>query len=528
MRKAVIITFVVLLAAAGVRAQENSDKLLRIASTLPLKMATFDPNVSSYSPHRDLNGLVFLSLVQNLKSGEWAGDAAVDWRFNDDGSKLHFFLRDDLKWSDGQPLEAKDFAVAIERTIRSDSKNEIKAFLRSTLRNGNSDAAILNSIHTPSPTELVLDLALPYTAFIGSFEVLHAYPAHVESTGLWIDHGPDLISSGPFVLADWDDNSAIFSPNLHYYDKHAIDLEKIEARSPGQMASVSEFIEGNADLLMGPLGSQRDWLTSQFDLTMVPHGGVRQFVSIVNAKSTILADPKIRRSLSLAINRDSLGEGLFGQTHQVPVGTIPIGLGGYSAETDLVNPQPETFDERLVLARSLMADAGYNAENRLSIRMMYANEVYGYREIVNFLKASWKDIFVDLDIMAEEHFWDSVNRYKDENFDLIQLSSSNNSPLDYITDYINNSELFSIGLADQAEIAELVTTARRATDGESMSTALQTLDAAVTKQFILIPIAINRSVILVKNYVDPSQDNHQHLRFDRLRLIPEKFPDSRP
>ena len=136
MRKSFLFTLVAILVATGVRAQENSDKLLRVASTLPLSMETFDPNLTAYTPHRDLNWLVFLSLVRHLKSGESVGDAATDWRFNEDGTKLHFYLRDDLRWSDGKPLGAEDFALGIKRTVRPESKSELKAFLLSTLRKG--------------------------------------------------------------------------------------------------------------------------------------------------------------------------------------------------------------------------------------------------------------------------------------------------------------------------------------------------------------------------------------------------------
>ena len=370
-------------------------------------------------------------------------------------------------------------------------------------------------------------MAEPYSALIGPFEVLHAYPAHIEETGFWVEHGPDFVSSGPFVLTDWDDDSAIFSPNPHYYNKKAVDLEKIEVRSPDQMAAVSDYIAGHADLLMGPLGSQRDWLISQFRSEMAPHGGSRQFMALVNAQSSLMADQNVRHALSLAINRHSIGEGLFGNTHQIPVGIMPEGVSGYSMDPNIVNPQPETFDERLALARKLMAEAGYNAENRLIIRMMYASEVYGYREIVNFLEASWKDIFVDLEVTAEKRYWDSVDRYKEENFDLIQQSITSNMVIDYITFFIENSDLYSIDLNNDPEIAELVSNARRAFDGKAVVAALEALDAAVTQQFAIIPIITNRSVILTKDYVDFSYDDNSSLRFGKLRLILEKFPDSR-
>ncbi|MEZ5836908.1 MAG: ABC transporter substrate-binding protein [Geminicoccaceae bacterium] len=160
--------------------------------------------------------------------------------------------------------------------------------------------------------------------------------------------------------------------------------------------------------------------------------GARMYMAIIHRNSRVLGDRNVRRALSLALDRETFGRNLFGKTAPSRRHIIPDGISGYVADASVVNPTPRTYEDRLDPAKELIAGSGYDASNPIRIRLIYASQVNGYREIASFLKASWKNIHVDLAISTVEDFWKSIDIFNKSSYDVVISSTFDEMPLNYL------------------------------------------------------------------------------------------------
>lgn len=70
-----------------------------------------DPGVTNNSFAQYVIINCFEGLVTYDESGSVVGGSAESWDVSEDGTVYTFHLRDGLKWSDGSPLTAQDFAT---------------------------------------------------------------------------------------------------------------------------------------------------------------------------------------------------------------------------------------------------------------------------------------------------------------------------------------------------------------------------------------------------------------------------------
>ncbi|HBJ29207.1 MAG TPA: peptide ABC transporter substrate-binding protein, partial [Cobetia sp.] len=90
-----------------------------MADTLKLAImgepASLDPQQISGTWENDVVGDLFEGLVTEAADGERIPGAAESWQISDDGKTYTFTLREDGKWSDGEPVTAEDFVYALKR-----------------------------------------------------------------------------------------------------------------------------------------------------------------------------------------------------------------------------------------------------------------------------------------------------------------------------------------------------------------------------------------------------------------------------
>ena len=119
------LTLVLPLAMTHVSAQ-GAPKVLRVQH--PTYPDIFDPQKSSYSNELDILALDYEGLTR-LDDKQTVPAAAESWEFNKDPTQITFHLRPNLKYSDGSPLTAEDFAYAAERTCDPKSPASYQSIL---------------------------------------------------------------------------------------------------------------------------------------------------------------------------------------------------------------------------------------------------------------------------------------------------------------------------------------------------------------------------------------------------------------
>ncbi|MCB9942212.1 MAG: ABC transporter substrate-binding protein [Geminicoccaceae bacterium] len=509
------------------------DNTLRVSWTLPLNVHTYAPNTSLYTVHFDISYLLFPRLVRSDEGGKWNGEAASSWFLSDDRRTLHFRLRDDLKWTNGQPLTAEDFARTFRQSLHPRSpKRNFLTFIRNA-GDYDVDRDISHAaISTNGPHELVLELETPFAGQIDSIgsafllDNIVATPEGMSDEASWLSSGTTRVTGGPFRLVSVSEFEMLFDRDEDNPLSEGIEIERILMRHVDMSTAISDYVSDRADLLLGPLGNQRDWLVDRLPTDIIIDSGARIYMAAIHRDSEALADKDVRQALSLALDRENFGRHLFGKTFALPVGIIPNGISDYVADASFVNPAPRTYDERLALARELIAQSGHGASNPLRLKLIYATQVNGYREIVNFLKASWKNIHVDLEISLVENFWNSAELFNENRFDLMISSTFHEMLLTFIS-FMSGKFVEDI-LPSDKEFLDLRRNVFFAIGDVERLEAIREFDRYITQTFSLIPVAIARTMLFAKPYVDTNRQAHSEFRMSQVRLIPEKIPSDRP
>jgi len=387
------------------------------ASTL-MRGNRYEP--ATLDPHK-VNTDYELGLVHDLFDGLTTYDAeghpvpglAAAWATSPDGKRYTFRLRPDLKWSDGAPLTAEDAVFSLRRLM--DPKTAAnKASLLYVLKNGravNTGAAPLDAlgVGAPDPLSVVIDLETPAPYLP---EILAgAYAAFVPRHAIakfgdgWVKPGA-MVSSGAFTLQSWESQSRIvLARNPQFFDAANVKLTRVVYMPTSDLTSgLARFKSGELDMQLDFPLSQVAALRAELpvETRLVP--SLLTYYLALNTVNPKLADARVRRALSMAIDRDVLTEKVLRAGEQPAFSFTPPGIAAY---------QPPRMDfaekagpERLKEAASLLAQAGYNESNPLKITYSHSSSL-DLRRIAVIIAGMWRRIGIEtapLNTEGKVHF----------------------------------------------------------------------------------------------------------------------------
>jgi oligopeptide transport system substrate-binding protein len=311
---------------------------------------------------------LFSGLLQTSPNLDVLPDIAASWQISDDGLTYTFFLRDDVVWSDGQPVTAHDFEFAWRRVLdrrRSSPNTGLLADLRGATNFLAGESARLG-IRALDNWTLQINLERPAAYFLHLLSHFgFPLPRHVVEA-----HGDDwwaianLVTNGPFVLErlplEWcAGESVLLRRNPAYHGWFPGNLDQIELPIfSSTSGSLREYENNKLDLMpIGGWWGRSRLPISEYRRVLQIHGPeVHTFPQLSTAMVVFdtsrppFDDVRVRRAFARAADRQSFA----GDRLEVASGgLVPPGLPGHVADIAL----PYDVDE----AKRLLAKAGYPA-----------------------------------------------------------------------------------------------------------------------------------------------------------------------
>jgi len=293
--------------------------------------------------------------------------AATSWSVSPDGLVYTFELRPDSRWSNGDPVIAGDFVFSIHR-ILSPTLAAPKAALFFPLKNaaafyhGNERDFSRVGVRAVNDRRLEFTLEQPmpdFPALVASGPWIPVHPATIGQHGQiderdtpWTWPG-NYAGNGPFTLTAWHPNQEIsVTRNPAYHGATQVQLQQVRFLAFDDRDSEERaFRSGQVDVTMDvPFTKLAAYRTAQPPvLHTVPLHETRYLA--LNVTRAPLNDVRVRRALSLAIDRTAIVEKVLLGGQRPAVTFIPPGLGGYQPAA----PRPGDLAE----ARRLLAEAGF-------------------------------------------------------------------------------------------------------------------------------------------------------------------------
>ena len=394
---------------------------------------TLDPALNSAVDGGNTIITVFETLLIINENNEAVPGQAESWTTSEDGLTWTFTMRDGLKWSDGTDLNAKDFEYSFKRMANPDTAAPYAETCLSMI-DGFEEAAgfpdadgnptvepnldALNVKASDDGKTLTIVLAYPCSYFdkIVAFAAMSpVQKATVEANGdAWCTSPDTYVCNGPFMITEWTPSERIvLTKNPNYvggWDSSKIVSESITLLLlEDSSASFAAYNSGEAQLI-------KDVPTDEIpSLTKAEDGGdfyvdtiLGTYYVSLNLKRDAFKDAKVRRALSLAIDRDYVANTIMQGTYSTADSIVGPGIvdeNGYFHDNGNAPYISADYEANLAEAKKLLADAGYpNGEGYPTIE--YSTNDAGYHvPLAEYLQQAWSDLGITLTISKME--WSS-------------------------------------------------------------------------------------------------------------------------
>jgi oligopeptide transport system substrate-binding protein len=373
---------------------------------------SLDPHIATGVPEHHIISSLMEGLVH--KDGETLEPrpgVAKSWDISADGRVYTFYLRQDARWSNGDPHNAHDYVWSWWRALQPALGN-LYAYMYFPIANAKAyydgEISDFNQVGVKALNDYVLQVTLtePIPYFLQLLDHYSTYPVHratIEKFGTadqrgtrWTFEG-NIVGNGAFQLKEWKINRRItVERNPFYWDAANVRLNQV-VFYPTENVTTEERMFRAGQLHYSGIPSDKIQAYSQSDdpsLRIQPYLGV--YFYRLNVDKPQLSDKRVRRALGMTINRDQLVSQIT-KGGQIPAYTITTpGTMGYYPESDL------TFDPEA--AKKLLAEAGYpNGEGFPTTEILY-NTSEGHRKIAVALQQMWKK-HLNIDVVLLNQEW---------------------------------------------------------------------------------------------------------------------------
>ncbi|HEX9731314.1 MAG TPA: ABC transporter substrate-binding protein [Thermoanaerobaculia bacterium] len=340
-------------AAAGAAAEPGT---IVVASTIDMRNVN-ELTADATTLHTAIHYfLLFMTLLEeqpdfHLGPPTFTPKLAKSYEFSGDRKTLTFQLRDDVVWSDGEPVTAQDVRWTWQAQVHPDVAWGLADYKRHI-----RDVEVVD-LHTVRfhfdkvfPTQLV-------AANLGVILPRHAWGrlpfSEWRTNADWFRE--NLVVDGPFTLEAWEPGQRmVFRRNERYYRPGFPRAERIVLRvSPDRSSQLALLRSGAAHTI--------DWArpADAKDLMKDPEIEIRKFIQrgvygvVWNVSDPLFADRDVRRALTLAIDRQSIIDSLYYGFANVSGSPYPSNLWVFNQDLE-----PWPHDPRR--ARELLAAAGWS------------------------------------------------------------------------------------------------------------------------------------------------------------------------
>jgi oligopeptide transport system substrate-binding protein len=336
-------------------------------------------------------------------------NAAESFETSEDGKTVTFTLRDDLKWTNGDPVTAEDFEYSWKRTVSPelgadyayqfygivgaqdynscDPKKDDCAALRDKMGvNAVADKTLEVKLTTPQPW---------FLQQVAHHSFLAVNKKAIDQFGDKWTEPANIITNGPFKLESWQHNSRIdLVKDPNWRDAGSVKLTRVNGRmiSDG-ITAVQAFEAGEVDVLyQGLPPDEISRLKETPEYEQYPALGTYYYG--VNVKN--ITDVKQRRAMALAIPRQSIIDNIAQQDQLPATGFTPKGMPGF----DAINPDSPWLpgEGDMEQAKQLMSEVASPKKNIT----LYINDSPGHREIAVAVQAAWKELGISSTIKQQE------------------------------------------------------------------------------------------------------------------------------
>ncbi|HLO14345.1 MAG TPA: ABC transporter substrate-binding protein, partial [Anaerolineales bacterium] len=372
--------------------------------TVPL-VAAISGDVDLNRPAYTTESWVTLSLLYEpfyrlSDDGTLIPAAATGYTVSTDGLVYTVTLRNDMFWSDGQPVTAQQYADGLLRILHPDTATDYASLLfdiqgAEEFNNGSITDPNLVGITALNSTTLQITLKHPAVYFPQILAIPGLIPARLDLINQFGDAWTDpshFAANGPYTLLEHDGGHFLLQRNPGYYNAAGVTFEQVGLDIiPDENERFEAYKRGEVDVLIDAPQSALDDLSYAAERIYSMQPGV-SYIGL-NTQRAPTDNPLVRRALAAAIDRRTLLDTVLNTPwRQEATGVVPPELPGYQGSE-------VGYEYNPTLAQDLLAQAGYPGGVGLPTIHLYGSAQV--QPMLDAIADQWRTV---LGISVETHY----------------------------------------------------------------------------------------------------------------------------
>lgn len=498
--------------------------------TIGSEPPSLDPGIMTDAQSAIVASGLFEGLMRLNEAGEPENALATDWKVSDDGKTYTFTLRQDAKWSNGDPVTAHDFEYAWKRALAPETASDY-AYILYYLENGaayNEGTATADQVGVKALDDYTLEakLTTPAPYFVSLVSHYTYWPVHqatVEADEAWATDKDTLVTNGPFLLTEWQHGGRlVLTKNPDYYDKDQVHFDRATISIVEDDSTVFNLFETD----------KIDWIGAQAG--SVPTDRVEQVIAdgsaevkpvssvyyyFYNTTKPPFNNAKMRKAFAMAIDRQAIIDNVTKANQTPAFGLVPPSTAGEDGKLFReMYPDTGYFTENLEEAKKLMAEG--MAELKLTelppMTLLY-NTNEGHKAIAEAVADMWRtNLGVEVKLGNQE--WGTfLETRKAQQFDVARAGwgADFNHAINFTYDLIYSTSGNNDGKYSNPQVDKLLDEAIMASnEAERLEKIAQAEKIAFADDMGALPIYYYTTVTMQKpGFVNVVSDYAGHLQW---------------
>ncbi len=371
---------------------------------------TLDPQKLTGVPEANIAYDLYEGLATLDDHGNPTGGVAKTWDVSDDGKVYTFHLREDAKWSNGDPITADDVVYSLRRVVDPAVAAEY-AYIYAPILNADE----INSGKEKDLTKLGVEAVDAHTVKVtlkAPTPYLLGLLAHTSSQIVnkgviekfgdqWTRPGNN-VTSGAYTISEWVPQSkVVLVKNANFHDAANVKFDKV-VYFPTEDQD-EEFKRFRA----GELDATYDMPKDKIPVALKDYKDEFRdsvyfgtyFYAINMTKEPLGKSLELRDALSMAIDRDALVNKITLGGELPAYSWMPPGVPGYTQQK--LNFAGMSQADRMAKAKEILKAAGYSASKPLEVELLY-NTNENHKKIAVAIASMWKAIGVQVKLTNQE------------------------------------------------------------------------------------------------------------------------------
>ncbi|MCH9404486.1 peptide ABC transporter substrate-binding protein [Pantoea agglomerans] len=471
--------------------------------------ASLDPLKAVGLPEIQVIRDLFEGLTNQDAQGKIVPGVAQSWSSSDNKTWV-FTLRNNARWSNGDPVTAQDFVYSWQRLV--DPKNSSAFAWFAGLSGIQNAAAITKGEMTPDKLGVVaqsknqlkvtLDRPVPWFPALVANVALFPVPQKIiaQQGDSWTSPGK-LVGNGAYQLSERVVNEKIvLTRNPHYWDDAHSVLTKVTFVPINEESSATKRYRSNdIDITESFPKNMYALLKKTLPGEVYTPDQLGTYYYAFNTQKGPMADVRVRKALSWSIDRKVIAEKVLGTgekpawhfTPDVTAGFKPLPTFMQQHDQNSLNAQ----------AKSLLAAAGYGPGKPLKLKLLY-NTSESHQKIAIAVASMWKKN-LGVDVTLENQEWKTyIDSRNSGNFDVIRASwvGDYNEPSTFLN-LLTSGNSSNIARFNNADYDAVIAKASRETSDQVRNSDYNRAEQILAEQAPIAPIYQYTNGRLIKPWV---------------------------